>query len=176
MARTDSVGLPPPFPRENRRIVLVPSVRTTFAARERNYDRIAALLPNMPETIAAMLAAASLGAIWSSASPDFGPRGALDRFGQIEPKLFLACDGYHYSGKHIDVADKLREIVAGLPTLVPTLIVPYAGRADEVAATLPAAHALDALLARYEPRPVAYERLPFAHPLYILFSSGTTGM
>jgi len=139
-------------------------------------DRIAALLPNMPETIAAMLAAASLGAIWSSASPDFGPRGALDRFGQIEPKLFLACDGYHYSGKHIDVADKLREIVAGLPTLVATLIVPYAGRADEVAATLPAAHALDALLARYEPRPVAYERLPFAHPLYILFSSGTTGV
>src|SRR4029077_10429428 len=98
-------------------------------------DRVAALLPNLPETIAAMLATASLGAIWSSASPDFGSRGALDRFGQIEPKILLACDGYYYGGKENNVADKLREIVVEMPTLAATLIVPYLGRADAVAAT-----------------------------------------
>ena len=139
-------------------------------------DRVAALLPNLPETIAAMLAVASLGAIWSSASPDFGPRGALDRFGQIEPKVLIACDGYYYAGKDIGVADKLGEIVAGLPTLAATLIVPYVGRAEAVAAMLPGGQALDAVLARYRPEPPTFVRLPFAHPLYILFSSGTTGV
>ena len=118
-----------------------------------------------------MLATASIGAIWSSASPDFGSQGALDRFGQIEPKLFLACDGYYYAGKEIDIAGKLGEIVAGLPTLKATLIVPYVGRADRVAAALPGAHALDALLAGYAPRPLdlraAALRPPALHPLFV---------
>ena len=139
-------------------------------------DRVAALMPNLPETIAAMLAVASLGAIWSSASPDFGPRGALDRFGQIEPKAFIACDGYYYAGKTIDVAGKLAEIAAGLPTATTVVIVPYLDRAEEVAAAVPRAGTLDAFVAPYEAGPVAYTRLPFAHPLYILFSSGTTGV
>jgi acetoacetyl-CoA synthetase len=139
-------------------------------------DRVAALLPNLPETIAAMLAAASLGAIWSSASPDFGPRGALDRFGQIEPKLLLAADGYYYAGKEIGLAEKLREIAAGLPSLTATLVVDYVGSAERVAAALPHAEPLATALARYRPRPLTYARLPFGHPLAILFSSGTTGV
>ncbi|MEP0322903.1 acetoacetate--CoA ligase [Bauldia litoralis] len=139
-------------------------------------DRVAALMPNMPETIAAMLAVASIGAVWSSASPDFGPRGALDRFGQIAPKVFIACDGYYYAGKTIAVADKLKEIVAGLPDGMAVIVVPYLGCADEVAASLPNGRSLDAALAGYEARPVTFRRMPFSHPLYILFSSGTTGV
>ena len=139
-------------------------------------DRIAGLMPNMPEAIAATLAAASIGAVWSSASPDFGPRGALDRFGQIAPKLFIAADGYYYAGKVIDNSDKLAEIVAGLPGSPPVIVVPYLGRAEETAARLPNAKSLAATLAPYAAGPVTYERLPFSHPLYILFSSGTTGM
>ena len=100
-------------------------------------DRVAALMPNMPETIAATLAAASIGAVWSSASPDFGSRGALDRFGQIEPKLFIAGDGYYYAGKVIDIADKLAEIAAGLPGSPPIIVVPYLGRAEAAAAAAP---------------------------------------
>jgi acetoacetyl-CoA synthetase len=100
-------------------------------------DRVAGLMPNMPEAIAATLAAASLGAVWSSASPDFGPRGALDRFGQIAPKLFIATDGYYYAGKVIDNADKLAEIVAGLPGAPPVIVVSYLGRAEETARACP---------------------------------------
>ncbi len=139
-------------------------------------DRVAALMPNMPETIAATLAVASLGAVWSSASPDFGARGALDRFGQIEPKVFIACDGYFYAGKTIETGEKLAEIVAGLPTLSAVIVVPYIGRAAEVAAELPKARTLDEALAAFAAGPVTYARLPYAAPLYILFSSGTTGV
>ena len=139
-------------------------------------DRVAALMPNMPETIAATLAAASLGAVWSSASPDFGPRGALDRFGQIAPKLLIAANGYYYAGKVIDNGDKLAEIVAALPGAPPVVVVPYLGRAEETAARLPGGRTLEAFMAPYAGKPVEYLRLPFDHPLYILFSSGTTGM
>ena len=139
-------------------------------------DRIAALLPNNPEAVAAMLAAASLGAVWSSASPDFGPEGILDRFGQIEPKLLLACDGYFYNGKEIAIGDKLAAVIPRLPTVVAAIVVPFTGKADRVAAALPNAASLDAALAPFAPRAVEYTRLPFAHPLYILFSSGTTGV
>ncbi|MFZ1681152.1 MAG: acetoacetate--CoA ligase [Rhizobiaceae bacterium] len=132
-------------------------------------DRIAAMLPNVPEAVAAMLAAASIGAIWSSCSPDFGVEGVLDRFGQIEPVLFIACDGYFYGGKRIDVTDKVRQIAERLPTARATIIVSYAGIATTVAPML------DPVLAPFGARPVEFERLPFAHPLYILFSSGTTG-
>ncbi|WP_181706037.1 acetoacetate--CoA ligase [Chthonobacter rhizosphaerae] len=139
-------------------------------------DRVAGLLPNMPEAVAAMLATASLGAVWSSASPDFGPRGVLDRFGQIEPKVFLACDGYWYAGKRIDIADKLAEVVPELPTVSAVVIVPYLGHAPEVAARLETAVTLDAFVAPFEPAAPTFERMPFDHPLYILFSSGTTGV
>ena len=139
-------------------------------------DRVTAFLPNIPEAVAAMLASASLGAVWSSASPDFGPDGVVDRFGQIAPKVFLAADGYRYAGKDIDLADKVRAIVPRLAGLTRTIVVPVLGRADALAASLPEALTLDNALAPFAPRPVAFTRLPFAHPLYILFSSGTTGV
>ncbi len=139
-------------------------------------DRVAAMMPNLPETVALMLAATSLGAVWSSCSPDFGVRGVLDRFGQIEPKVFVACDGYWYAGKRIPVADKLAEVVPQLPTLAAVLVVPYLGEADAVAAALPKATALPQAVAAFAAEPVRFTRLPFDHPLYILYSSGTTGV
>ena len=139
-------------------------------------DRIAAMMPNMPETIACMLAAASVGAVWSSCSPDFGEQGVLDRFGQIEPALFIAPDGYWYNGKAIDVSAKVATIAEKLPTVRKVLIVDYLGRAEEVAGQSAKAETLDRALSSYAPKAVEFERLPFAHPLYILFSSGTTGI
>jgi acetoacetyl-CoA synthetase len=139
-------------------------------------DRVAAMLPNMPEAVAAMLAVTSLGAIWSSCSPDFGVQGALDRFGQIEPKIFLTCDGYYYNGKVIRTAEKARDIAAQLPGAPLTIILPLLGEAEQAAATVGNAISLEAALARYAVRTIRYQRLPFDHPLYILFSSGTTGV
>ena len=139
-------------------------------------DRVAAMMPNMPETIAAMLATASIGAVWSSCSPDFGPRGVLDRFGQIEPTVFLACDGYYYAGKTIDIAPKLAEIVPSLPSLRAAVIVSYIGTAAVLAPTLANGVALEDFLAPFPPREVQFAATPFAHPLYIMFSSGTTGV
>ncbi|MBJ7545001.1 acetoacetate--CoA ligase [Rhodomicrobium udaipurense] len=138
-------------------------------------DRVAALIPNMPEAIIALLAAASLGAIWSSASPDFGVQGVLDRFGQIEPKLFIACDGYYYAGKTLYTGDKVAEIVAKIPSIEQAWIVPYLGRAGDVVATCPKARAWDEVLTAHPATDVEFTRLSFSHPLYILYSSGTTG-
>jgi acetoacetyl-CoA synthetase len=137
-------------------------------------DRISAMMPNMPETIALMLAAASIGAIWSSCSPDFGERGVLDRFGQIEPKLFITCDGYWYNGKMQDVSAKVRTVEPDIKA--PVLVIPYAGDADALAASLKDGRTLSAFIAPYQARPVDYAPMPFSHPLYILFSSGTTGV
>lgn len=137
-------------------------------------DRVAAMMPNLPETIACMLAAASLGAIWSSCSPDFGRQGVLDRFGQIEPKLFITCDGYWYNGKLQDVSGKVREIAAELK--VPVLVVPYAGDAAALASSIPGAKTMADFVEEFEPGPLQFKPLPFSHPLYILFSSGTTGV
>ncbi|RVC75314.1 acetoacetate--CoA ligase [Mesorhizobium sp. M4A.F.Ca.ET.022.05.2.1] len=139
-------------------------------------DRIAAMMPNMPETVAAMLAAASIGAVWSSCSPDFGEQGVLDRFGQIEPVVFIAPDGYWYNGKAIEVADRVRAVAARLASVRKVLIVDYLGTSADVAATIDKADALEAALSSFVAKPVSFERLPFAHPLYILFSSGTTGI
>ncbi|MGQ7790955.1 acetoacetate--CoA ligase [Faunimonas sp. B44] len=139
-------------------------------------DRVAAMMPNMPETVAIMLAATSLGAIWSSCSPDFGERGVLDRFGQIEPKLFVACDGYWYNGKPIDISAKLKAIAAELPTAERIVVVPYLGHAEAAARAIPRAETLDDFLSGHHARDLAFEHLPFNHPLYILFSSGTTGV
>ena len=112
-------------------------------------DRVAAMLPNLPESVALMLAVTSLGAIFSSCSPDFGERGVLDRFGQIEPKVFVACDGYWYAGKRIEIADKLKIIVGNLPTAGKVVIVPYLGEAAAMAEKLPRAVDLDAFLAPF---------------------------
>ena len=139
-------------------------------------DRVAAMMPNMPETIAAMLATVSLGAIWSSCSPDFGEQGVLDRFGQIEPVLFFAPDGYWYAGKRIDVADKVAAVVDKMPSVRAAIIVDYLGTARTVASGVRAAQALEDAIAPYAAVPVTFERQPFDHPLYILFSSGTTGI
>ncbi|TMJ70802.1 MAG: acetoacetate--CoA ligase, partial [Alphaproteobacteria bacterium] len=95
-------------------------------------DRVAAILPNVPESIVGVLAAASIGAVWSSCSPDFGVQGVLDRFGQIEPKVLIACDGYYYNSKAIDIADKLAQIVAKLPSLGAVIVAPYLGREVDV--------------------------------------------
>jgi acetoacetyl-CoA synthetase len=139
-------------------------------------DRVAAMLPNLPETIALMLAVASLGATWSSCSPDFGERGVLDRFGQIEPKLFVAVDGYWYNGKRIDLAARLAAIAKQLPTAQTIVLVSYLGEADKVAAAIPRAVTLKKFLQFYQPKHLTFERVEFNHPLYILYSSGTTGV
>ncbi len=134
-------------------------------------NRVAAYMPNMPETIIAMLATASIGAVWSSCSPDFGPKGVLDRFGQIEPKVLIACDGYRYNGKSLPLDENLREITSELPTLEQVVIVSFIGmRSEEIDAI-----AWDDACAAFEPSEIAFEQLPFNHPLYIMFSSGTTG-
>jgi acetoacetyl-CoA synthetase len=139
-------------------------------------DRVAAMLPNGPDAVALVLATTSIGAIWSSCSPDFGERGVLDRFGQIEPKVFIAVDGYWYNGKPIRLIDKLKPIVAQLPSAQAVVIADYLGEADAAAKDLPRATSLAAFLKPFTAKPVYYERLPFDHPVYILFSSGTTGV
>ncbi|MGE4247674.1 MAG: acetoacetate--CoA ligase, partial [Parvibaculaceae bacterium] len=139
-------------------------------------DRVAAIVPNMPETIATFLAAASIGAIWSSCSPDFGEHGILDRFGQIAPKLLVACDGYHYGGKTFDLGDKISAVLEKLPSVERVVVIDYVGHASEIAARIGKATALDDFIAPHAARPVAYAELPFDHPLYILYSSGTTGV
>lgn len=139
-------------------------------------DRIAGMLPNMPEAVALMLAAASIGAVWCSCSPDFGAQGILDRFGQIEPKLFFACDGYWYNGKKIDVIDKVSAVAQQLHGLQKTVLIDYLGQAENLAAPEQKIFALSPLLQNYTPQPLTYTRLPFDHPLCILFSSGTTGI
>ncbi len=142
-------------------------------------DRVAAYLPNLPEAVVAMAAAASLGAIWSSCSPDFGVQGVVDRFGQIAPKVLFTVDGYWYNGKAIPILDKVAAIVARLPTVERVVVVPYLqqtpGASDDLSAVR-AALPWDALVAPFAPRPLDFLRLPFDHPLYILYSSGTTGV
>ncbi len=138
-------------------------------------DRVAAYLPNFPEAIIAMLATASLGGIWSSCSPDFGIQGVIDRFGQIEPKLLIAVDGYYYNGKPNDVLGKLGEIVPRLPSVERVIVVPYLSDRPELSGVEKAV-TLGDLVAPFAAAEVTYAELPFNHPLYILYSSGTTGV
>lgn len=139
-------------------------------------DRVAAYMPNMMETIIACMATASIGAIWSSASPDFGVQGVLDRFGQIEPKILIAVDGYYYNGKVIDVLEKVSQIVPQIKSLEKTIIVPFAGSSVD-AAQIKNAVGKDAFLDGYDAQDqISYERVEFNHPLFIMFSSGTTGV
>ena len=138
-------------------------------------DRVAAFMPNMPETVVAMLGAASLGATFTSCSPDFGVQGVVDRFGQVEPRVLVCCDGYFYNGKVIESLPRIAEIVAQLPTVERVVVVPYASAKADIAA-VPRAVRLADFLAPFAPKPLSFARLPFNHPLYILYSSGTTGV
>jgi len=138
-------------------------------------DRVAAFMPNMPETIIFMLATTSLGAIWSSCSPDFGAQGVLDRFGQIGPKVLFAVEGYHYNGKTHDTLPRIAEIASNLPTLARTVIVSYTREKPALSGIRNAVHLAD-FVGPYRGREIAFRRLPFNHPLYILYSSGTTGV
>jgi acetoacetyl-CoA synthetase len=138
-------------------------------------DRIAAYMPNIPGTVIAMLAAASIGAVFSSCSPDFGVQGVLDRFGQIEPKILFAADGCLYGGKTIDVIDRVAEIARCLPSVEQVVIVPYTQRLPGLARIAKAVD-IHEWMAPYEPCPIEFAQLPFDHPLYVLYSSGTTGV
>ncbi len=139
-------------------------------------DRVAAYLPNMPETVIAMLATASIGATFSSSSPDFGVQGVLDRFGQIEPTILIAVDGYYYRGNIIDCLGKVREIVAALPSLRRTVVVPYVHSHHDIASIRGAEMYTDFIAPHAAQTEVQFEQLPFDHPLYIMYSSGTTGV
>ena len=142
-------------------------------------DRVAGFIPNIPEAVIAMLAAASLGALWSSCSPDFGVTGVLDRFGQIEPTVLVTADGYRYGGKTHDSLERVREFARSLPSVTRIVVVPNlpGSSTAEPPRELPRAVWWPAALAAHagedDPR---FERLPFDHPLYVMYSSGTTGL
>jgi acetoacetyl-CoA synthetase len=137
-------------------------------------DRVAALMPNVPETLIAMLAAVSLGAVWSSCSPDFGAKGVLDRFGQIEPKVLFTVDGYHYAGKRIELSERVRAIAKQLPATEKIVVLGYLD-ADPALPT-PNSVLFSEFTAAEGSPPLEFEQLPFDHPLYIMYSSGTTGL
>nr|WP_208407058.1 acetoacetate--CoA ligase [Amycolatopsis granulosa] len=134
-------------------------------------DRVVALAPNCPQTVVAFLATASLGAIWSSCSPDFGVRAISDRFTQIEPKVLVAVDGYVYNGRSFDVRPTVGQLRVRIPSLTATVLIDYAG-----GGTVADALSWDALLAEHAGAEMAYEPVPFDHPLWVLYSSGTTGL
>ena len=136
-------------------------------------DRVVGFMPNIPETIITMLATASIGAIWSSCSPDFGIKGVLDRFQQIEPKLIFAADGYLYNGKTIDCLSKLKNILTYLPSIKKTIIVPFTG--DSNTNVIKNSMLWNDFLHK-DSGDIIFEQLPFDHPLYIMYSSGTTGL
>ena len=136
-------------------------------------DRVAAYMPNMPQTIIFMLATASLGAVWSSCSPDFGVQGVVDRFGQIEPKILLAVDGYFYNGKKHSSFQKISQIIPLLKSVETVVIVPYIDDVD--VCKLKNTILFDDFIEPFAPQPIDFIRLEFDHPLFIMFSSGTTG-
>jgi acetoacetyl-CoA synthetase len=136
-------------------------------------DRVAGYMPNVPQTVIAMLATSSIGAVWSSCSPDFGVQGVLDRFGQIEPKVLFCTEAYPYGGKIFPMAEKLRAVVDGLPSLERVVLVPYL---DPTADPGPLRRAVRWPDFLGPAEPIEFAALPFDHPLYILYSSGTTGV
>ncbi|WP_323843791.1 acetoacetate--CoA ligase [Microbulbifer magnicolonia] len=142
-------------------------------------DRVAGFMPNIIDTVVAMLATSSLGAIWTSCSPDFGINGVFDRFGQVAPKVLFACEGYFYNGKTIDSLPRLREIVARIDSIEKLVVVPVARSADETAAAaadIDRAVTLDHFAAAAPERALTFVQTDFNHPLYIMYSSGTTGV
>ncbi|WP_027364156.1 acetoacetate--CoA ligase [Desulfotruncus alcoholivorax] len=138
-------------------------------------DRVAGFMPNMIETVMAMLAATSIGAIWSSCSPDFGIKGVLDRFGQIQPKILFTANGYFYNGKKIDSLGRVASIVKEIPSIEKVVVVPYTETAPDLSG-LPGAVIFSDFLSPLDNLEIEFEQLPFDHPLYIMYSSGTTGV
>jgi acetoacetyl-CoA synthetase len=138
-------------------------------------DRVVAYLPNIPEAMAAFFACASIGAVWSSCSPDFGVRSVVDRFAQIEPRVLLAVDGYRYGGRDFDRMDTIAALEEQIGSLEHTVLLPYLDSGAD-AGRLDRGVGFADLLARGEGRPLEFEQMPFDHPLWVLYSSGTTGL
>ncbi len=138
-------------------------------------DRVAGYVPNMMQPIVAMLATASIGAIWSSCSPDFGIKGVLDRFGQIEPKVLFTADGYFYNGKSHSSLDRIAGIIKEIPSIEKLVVIPYTQERADISSVPKALHYYD-FLSKEKGLEIAFEQLPFDHPLYIMYSSGTTGL
>ncbi|MFY0664890.1 MAG: acetoacetate--CoA ligase [Natronospirillum sp.] len=137
-------------------------------------DRVSGFMPNRIDTVVAMLATSSLGALWSSCSPDFGIQGVVDRFGQVEPKVLFTCDGYHYNGKHIDSLVRVREIADKITSIQAIVVVPYLSATPDLAG-LPKAVTLNDFIDTAATE-ITFAQVPFDHPLYIMYSSGTTGV
>ncbi len=137
-------------------------------------DRVAGFLPNIPETVIAMLATASIGALWSSCSPDFGVNGVIDRFGQITPRVLIAADGYLYNGKRCDSLERLREIVDTIDSIEAVYVVPLLNVSPDLSGVRSARPWAELVAA--SPEPLQFAELPFDHPLFIMYSSGTTGV
>ena len=139
----------------------------------KNGDRIVGIMPNLPETVIAMLATTSIGAIWSSCSPDFGTQGILDRFTQINPKIIFASDGYFYKGKSFDSLNKLKDLLNHLPSVRKVIITPFVRENPDISSINNSLVWNDFIDPK--PNPIIFEQVPFDHPLYIMYSSGTTG-
>jgi len=138
-------------------------------------DRVAGFMPNMTETVIGMLAATSIGAIWSSCSPDFGIKGVLDRFGQIEPRVLFTPDGYFYNGKSFDSLERIGEVVKQIPSIEKVVVVPYTSSEPD-ATKVPNGVVFDEFLSKENNLEIDFEQLPADHPVYIMYSSGTTGV
>jgi acetoacetyl-CoA synthetase len=138
-------------------------------------DRVVGFMPNMPESIIAMLAATSIGATWSSCSPDFGFKGVLDRFGQIKPRVLFTANGYSFKGKKLDSLERISNILKELPSIEKVVVVPYTEQAADISKVPKAVHYND-FRSSETGLEIEFEQLPFGHPLYIMYSSGTTGL
>ncbi len=141
----------------------------------RTGDRVVGFMPNMPEAIIAMLAATSLGATWSSCSPDFGIMGVLDRFGQIKPRVLFTADGYRFKGKRFDSLDRISDILESLPSIEKVVVVPFTDSDPDISGVPNSVHYRD-FKASEDGLEIEFEQLPFSHPVYIMYSSGTTGL
>lgn len=138
-------------------------------------DRVAGFVPNMPESIIAMLAATSLGAAWSSCSPDFGIKGVLDRFGQIKPRVLFTADGYFFKGKPIDSLARIADIIGQIPSVERLVVIPYVSEHPDISA-IPNAVMMADFQSSADGLEIDFAQLPFDHPLYVMYSSGTTGL
>ena len=138
-------------------------------------DRVVGFMPNMPQTIVAMLAATSIGATWSSCSPDFGIKGVLDRFGQVKPRVLFTANGYWFKGKNLDSLARISDILKQLPSIEKVVVVPYTEEAPDISEVPNGIHYAD-FISPEKGLEIAFEQLPFDHPQYIMYSSGTTGL